>query len=324
MSSNPTPPPIAAGIDIGGTKTSAILSTRGGSILAHAAVPTPAGEGGPAMSAAAAGLIRRLEETSGFRAVAAGVGAAGVIDQLAGVVTAASASFAGWAGFPLAADLGERTGLPVVIDNDVNAFLRGEMSYGSLQGVTDALGIMLGTGVGGAIAWDGMVFSGPRGAAGEIGHTPGYGDIRCTCGQYGHLETLASGRSISERFAEAVGSAERLGAAHIAGLAREGDRRAVATFDAAGRALALAMSTAANLLDVRDVVVGGGVRGAWDLLEPALHATLADNMPVSGYPLLVHAGVLGSHSAALGAAAAAWQLIDTATLENNKKAGVTS
>ena len=320
--STSTSPTVVAGIDIGGTKISAILSTADGGIVAQATVPTPAG--GDAMSAAAAGLLHGLEESTGLRALAVGAGAAGVIDQVAGVVTAASASFVGWTGFPLAADLGARTGRPVVIDNDVNAFLRGEMAYGALSGATDAIGIMLGTGVGGAIALGGALFSGPRGAAGEIGHTPGYSDIQCTCGQYGHLETLASGRSIGERYAELTGSERRLGAADVAELARGGDSAAVATFDAAATALALAMSTAANILDIRDVVVGGGVRGAWDLLEPALHRTLADNMPVSGYPLVVHPGTLGSQSAVLGAAADAWQLVGAASLNNSTTEGVTS
>jgi glucokinase len=72
----------------------------------------------------------------------------------------------------------------------------------------------------------------------------------------------------------------------------------------------LAIATAVNLLDVQDVVIGGGVRGAWDLLEPALNATLQQNQPVSGYPLVVVPSALGGHSVALGAAALAWRLLD--------------
>ncbi|MFC8303212.1 ROK family protein [Specibacter sp. NPDC057265] len=304
---------VVAGIDLGGTKTTAVLCRPDGTIAAQVTIPTPAKEGGAAMSAAAAALVRQLEATLGQRVLAVGVGAAGVIDQKNGVVTAASASFTDWAGFPLAADLSARLGAGVVIDNDVNAFLRGEMSYGSLAGCSNAIGIMLGTGVGGALALGGSLFHGPRGAAGEIGHTPGFSTLRCSCGKIGHLETLASGRSIAQRYAERSGRAAG-GAEQVAQLARMGDAHARATFETAGAALGQAISTTATLLDVQDVVVGGGVRGAWDLLEPPLIRMLKDNMPVSGYPLIVHPGNLGSSSAVLGSAAAAWATLDPSTI----------
>ncbi|MFT2815891.1 ROK family protein [Leifsonia sp. A12D58] len=303
---------VVAGIDIGGTKTSAVLCDRAGVVLGSAVVPTPAREGGMAMSNAAADLVRQLTVETGLAPVTVGVGAAGVIDQETGTVTAASESFTDWAGFPLADELEAALGLRVRVENDVNAFLHGEMSYGALAGSRDALGITLGTGVGGAIAIGGAIFTGPRGAAGEIGHTPGYSDIVCTCGQVGHLETLASGRSISARYGERTCTSELVSSEQVADRARNGDEAALAVFSDAGRALALAIASAVNLIDLQDVVIGGGVRGAWDLLEPVLMATLDDNQPVSGYSLTVRPSSLGSRAVALGAAAQAWQLADTA------------
>ncbi len=314
---------VVAGIDLGGTKTTAVLCRRDGSIAAQATIATPALEGGTAMSAAAATLVAELEAASGLRAAAAGVGAAGVIDQKAGVVKAASASFKDWAGFPLADDLSRRLGVGVVIDNDVNAFLRGEMAYGALAGMSNAIGIMLGTGVGGALALDGSVFAGPRGAAGEIGHTPGFGHLPCSCGQIGHLETLASGRSIALRYLDLSGTPAS-GAAEVAQLARTGNVHALAAFEAAGTALGQAIATTATLLDVQDVVIGGGVRGAWDLLEPPLLRMLKNNMPVSGYRLIVHPGSLGGSSAVMGSAAAAWEALDLAAPDTTLKVGVSS
>lgn len=302
-----------AGIDIGGTKIAALLVDQAGLVLASGTVAAPARAGGAAMSAAAAGLVQDLQRSSGRAISAAGVGAAGVIDPETGTVTAASASFTDWVGFPLATDLGSLLGVEVAVDNDVNAFLHGELKYGALAGSNDAVGIMLGTGVGGAVAVDGRIFTGLRGAAGEIGHTPGYSEIICTCGQRGHLETLASGRSIGLRYGERSGGAATLSAVDVAERARGGDQHAIATFEAAGHAIAIAIATAVNLLDVQDVVVGGGVRGAWDLLEPAIARTLHENQPVSGYPLVVVPSALGGHSVALGAAALAWRLLDRAT-----------
>lgn len=307
---------VVAGIDIGGTKIAALLVDQAGVVLASGTVAAPAREGGTAMSNAAAQLVQELQRSSGLAISAAGVGAAGVIDPETGTVTAASASFTDWVGFPLAADLGSRLGVEVAVDNDVNAFLHGELSYGALAGSNDAVGIMLGTGVGGAIAVDGRIFTGLRGAAGEIGHTPGYSDIVCTCGQTGHLETLASGRSIAARYSDRTVGERTNSAELVAELARGGDVDAVATFDAAGHALALAIATAVNLVDVQDVVIGGGVRGAWDVLEPALTATLERHQPVSGYPLVVVPSALGGGSVAIGAAALAWTLFDNTTIDS--------
>ena len=295
-------PEVIAGIDIGGTKIAAVLVGDGGRVLTRGVVPAPAGEGGPAMANAAAGLVRELADRVQVELTAAGAGAAGVIDPETGRIRAASDSFTGWAGYALGPELAQRLSVPVRVENDVNAFLLGEVAWGAAKSA-DVLGIMLGTGVGGALVLGGELRYGPSGAAGEIGHTPRYSDIVCTCGQVGHLETLASGRSIEQRYREAGG--EALPAAEVADLARGGDPLAREVFDRAGRAVGLACVTTAGLLDLSTVVIGGGVARSWDLLEPALRETLRVDAPVSGNPLRVMRGALGGDAVALGAAASA-------------------
>lgn len=297
--------PVAriVGIDIGGTKIAGLVVDDDGAVLARGSVPAPASVGGSAMADAAAELVRDLAGRAGAVVAAVGVGAAGVIDNESGTVVAASATFADWAGFPLADELGTRLSVPVRVENDVNAFLLGEAAHAA-AGEGDVLGVMLGTGVGGAVIIDGELRHGPNGAAGEIGHTPGYSDLVCTCGQVGHLETLASGTSIGLRYAERTGAAA-LGAREVADLARAGDADAVAVFHAAGRALALACASAATLLDLPRAIVGGGVAEAWDLLTPAIEDTLRTDAPVSGMPLSITPATLGADAVALGAIEAA-------------------
>lgn len=293
---------VIAGIDIGGTKVAAILIDNEGKILARGAGPAPAGDGGPAMADAATNLVTRLVAESGTHLRAAGVGAAGVIDANRGVIRAASTMFTDWAGFALADSLRLRLRVPVRVENDVNAFLMGEVAGSDTDG--DVLGIMLGTGVGGAVMLGGELRHGPNGSAGEIGHTPGYSDIVCTCGQVGHLETVASGISIGLRYGESTG-VTGLDARQVADRARGGDPRARAVFDNAGRAVALAGANVAGLLDLGTVIVGGGVTLAWDLLDPAITATLGTDSPVSGVPLRINRARLGADAVALGAAASA-------------------
>lgn len=251
------------------------------------------------MADAAAALVRDLAARAGMVVTAVGVGAAGVIDHETGTVRAASATFVDWAGFPLADELTARLSVPVRVENDVNAFLLGEAAHSDGE-VGDVLGVMLGTGVGGAVIIDGALRHGPNGAAGEIGHTPGYSTLACTCGQVGHLETLASGTSIGLRYAERSGSAGCT-ARDVAERARNGDRDAIEVFRSAARALALACASAATLLDLPRAIVGGGVAEAWDLLKPAIEETLLTDAPVSGLPLQIVPAELGSDAVAFGA-----------------------
>lgn len=330
-----------AGVDIGGTKIRAAVVAADGAVLASATAPTPSG--GVAMLDVAAGLVERATATARVRVAAVGVGAAGVVDPVTGEVLAASDSFVGWAGTDLRSGLAARTNLPVTVANDVDAFLVGEATWGAVRGVRSAAGIALGTGVGGALWLDGALYRG-AGAAGEIGHMPGFGDARCTCGQRGHLETLASGRSVERRYGEAraaggsggvllsgVGSREgegegegagggagagdavgprgrsaaAVGAAEIEARARAGDADAVRVLADAGRAVGSAVLVLAALLDVGHVVVGGGLAHAWDLLEPAIQARLDDEPPVSGHPVEVRRAALGGDATVVGAAALA-------------------
>ncbi|MCR2819006.1 ROK family protein [Microbacterium sp. zg.Y1090] len=292
---------VVAGVDIGGTKTAGALVAADGTVLARASRETPARDGGAAMAETAARVVEELYGRAGVRADAVGVGAAGVVEHDTGTIRAASATFVGWTGFPLGERLAERLSLPVQVENDVNAFLLGETAWGAARG-SDVLGVMLGTGVGGALVMDGRLRHGPHGAAGEIGHTPGYGELRCTCGRTGHLETLASGTSIARRYAEATDRPLEP-ARIVAQRARGGDPAARAVFADAGQAVALACVSAATLVDLPLVVVGGGVVEAWDLLAPAVQATLASDPPVSGVPLRIVPGTLRADAVVLGAAA---------------------
>ncbi|GAA4212709.1 ROK family protein [Actinocatenispora rupis] len=294
---------VYAGIDIGGTTTQVLLCTPDLSVLDRAEVPTPAAAGGHAMMGAALDALRLLLTRGYGRLLGVGVGAAGVVDTGTGRIVVASDSFHDWSGYPVTATIGAALDVPAYLDNDVNAFLRGEVACGAGAGEPDLLGIALGTGVGGALWLDGALYEGPNGAAGEIGHVPGFGELPCTCGGRGHLETLASGRSIATRYAERTGRDAT--ARDVADAAGRGDPDAIAVYDAAAAGIARAALVTAGVLDVTTVVVGGGVSRAWSLLEPAIRRALTAEPPVSGRPVrLLHAR-LGSDAVALGAASLA-------------------
>ncbi|MFG2786471.1 ROK family protein [Streptomyces sp. NPDC048419] len=294
---------VIAGVDIGGTTTQVILCATDLGVVGRLEVPTPAAEGGSAMMAAALDCVRRLLDRTPARLLAVGIGAAGVVDARAGRILVASDSFRDWAGFEVAAEAERALGVPAFLDNDVNAFLRGEAAAGAVAGVPHVLGMTLGTGVGGALWLNGALYDGPHGAAGEIGHVPGFGELPCTCGGRGHLETLASGRSIAARYGERTG--RYVSARHVAESAARGDADALTVYEAAGAGVARAILITAGLLDVTTFVIGGGVSRSWSLVEPPLERALAAEPPVSGRPLRVLPAGLGGDAVAIGAAARA-------------------
>ncbi|WP_399880565.1 ROK family protein [Streptomyces sp. BBFR51] len=294
---------LFAGVDIGGTTTQVVVCDADLTVLDRAETTTPAASGGQAMIDAALGVLAPLLRRTPGRLAGVGVGAAGLVDSAAGRILVASDSFRGWSGFPVSAAVEDVLGVPVFLDNDVNAFLLGEVWGGAVRGEPDVLGIALGTGVGGALWTGGRLFAGPHGAAGEIGHVPGFGDVPCTCGGRGHLETLASGRSIGARYAERTG--RLLTAREVADATAHGDEDALAVYRDAGAGLARGIVIAAGLLDITTVVIGGGVARAWHLLEPAVRARLAEEPPVSGHPVRLFRTRLAADAVPVGAASRA-------------------
>lgn len=286
------------GLDIGGTSISAVVMDDDGVVRGRAAQMTPAEHGGDAMVAACHSAASLATARAGITPRVAGVGAAGVIDAH-GVVLAASDSFAGWQGYALGEELIRSLGMPVSVGNDVAAFVLGEQRFGAGRSLPNFFGIALGTGVGGGLVLDSALHTGETGAAAEIGHIPGFGERLCTCGRRGHLETLASGRSISTLYAEETG--RHLTTKEVAGLARGGDASALSIFSAAGAGVARAALIVSGILDISSIVIGGGVANAWDLLQPAVDAELRDSPPISGNPVSILKSVLGPDAVAIGA-----------------------
>lgn len=298
---------VLAGIDVGGTNTKVLLATPDLEVIDRIDLPTPAHAGGDAIVTAAVEAVRVLLDRHRASLAGVGVGAAGVVDATTGTVLVTANSFTGWAGYGVTAAVSAALGVPATLDNDVNAFLLGELAAGAVAGEHDALGMTLGTGVGGALVLGGTLFAGPRGAAGEIGHVPGFSDVRCTCGQVGHLETIAGARGIADRYAERSG--RRMSARAVADAARAGDPDAAAVFATTGWGIARAALLTAGILDVTTVVIGGGVARSWDLLEPAVTAAIAVEPPVSGATIRLAQSALGADAVALGAAAQVRDLV---------------
>ncbi|MFC4126039.1 ROK family protein [Nocardia rhizosphaerae] len=250
-----------------------------------------------------------LRAVAGDRTVTAvGIGAAGPVDVPAGVI--APLNLPSWrAGFAIVAHvqaLFPEAGVRLAIDGACLALA--EHRVGGLRGVDNGLALTVSSGVGGGIVADGRVVAGRTGNGGHIGHLVVAGDeTPCSCGGFGCVEAVASGLS-AVRWAREHGWTGTTGV-ELAEAARGGDEVAVAALGRAGTALGQAVASAAALLDVDKVVIGGGFAhsGAplWDPLRAAVaaHARLGflDGLTVELSTLtdgatLVGAGVLAAEA----------------------------
>ena len=307
--------PLAAGLDVGGTKVAGLLLDGSGTVVEERFAKTP-GDSEGALEAVV-GLARELTEMrDDVRAV--GVGAAGLIEASSGAIR--FAPNLAWRDLPLRDRVREALDLPVVVDNDANTAAWGEFRFGAAQGYRDVLVVTVGTGIGGAIISGGELVRGAHGFAGEIGHVIVEPDgPRCGCGNRGCFEQVASGNAIgrlgreaatehpASRIAEIAGDPLRVTGELVLAAARQGDRIALHIFDEVGRRLGDGLAGLANVLDPEAIVVGGGVIEAGELLlAPArerfrLSVEAPENRPE--VPLLP--AKLGNRAGAIGAAAMA-------------------
>jgi len=180
------------------------------------------------------------------------------------------------------------------------------------------LGMVVSTGVGGGIILDGKLLNGFAGNSGHVGHIIVWpnGPL-CGCGARGCVEGVASGSGLARRLADALaaGASTSLApgstAVEIAAAARQGDALASELFRTAGEGVGRGIASAAALLDLELVVIGGSIAlRAWDLLGPPLEATLraTARLDFTRGVRVVHAE-LGDQAGLFGAALLAFQSV---------------
>lgn len=213
--------------------------------------------------------------------IGAGVVMPGVVDNHTGA--AVSGYFPACAGVPLRELLEAELQLPVLTDNDANAFTLAERWYGAGRGADTLLCLTVGVGIGAGLIIDGRLHRGFNSGAGEIGHTCMEPDgPLCKCGRRGCLEALAGDAGTVRAAREALerqessaiwplaGAPENITREVVVQAARAGDQLALRLLSRASAYLGVAVANAINLISPARIVVGGeAVAQAGDLiLEP--------------------------------------------------------
>ncbi|MFH0918365.1 MAG: ROK family protein [Candidatus Omnitrophota bacterium] len=290
-------------IDLGGTNLKCALLSRSLKIKARSSFNTKSFDNKHKLIQGIADAIDSLILTQRLKRCAilgVGIGLPGPIDTLEGRVHFLP-NIPGWKEVALKKILEQKTKLPVFIDNDAKLMTLAEHQAGAARKYRNALCLTLGTGVGGGLIINDLLYRGPDNAAGEAGHLPvnEKGPL-CGCGARGCLETYVGNHKIIQDAQKLFGPQITL--ERVSRLAQDNDPKAINFWSQVGRKLGLALSGMVNLLNLEVIVIGGGVACAGRvLLESVRQTILLRAMQVQARRVRVVSAQLGVDAGIMGA-----------------------
>jgi glucokinase len=310
--------PMRIGIDIGGTKIAAGLVNESGQVVRRKKVKTNAHKGYPSVRDQIHGLVRALFSEAGIKAgniERIGIACAGQIDHRTEVIL--FSPNLNWNNVPLKHDIEAATGIETFIENDVNAGTYGEWKFAFRGESSNAVGIFIGTGVGGGLILNRRLFRGSHGVGGELGHiTLNPHGYPCNCGNRGCFEAYCGGSYIANRVREHLaqgyrgklwdiieGRVDGLLAGHVEEACLFGDDLCRQIWQEVIEYLGAGLQSIANLLNPELIILGGGVvAGTKRLIDEARLVMERRAMQASLAGLKIERARLGDDATLLGAA----------------------
>lgn len=310
--------PILA-IDIGGTKIIAAIISSEGQLMASEYCLTLADEGPQAVINRIFSTIDRL---LGLRNIdlsqlhSISIACAGAIDFDRGIVTL-SPNLPGWQDIPLRDIVKEKYGVNTFLLNDASAAVLSEHRFGAGRGVNNLIYVTVSTGIGSGIMINGQLYSGASGGAGEIGHTTiDVNGPRCSCGNIGCLEMLASGTAMAREAIRRIkagersslikitkGKIENITAEEVSLAAQGGDSLALEVILQAATYLGVGLVNLVNVFNPEMIIIGGGMSKMGDLLlNPARQVVKERAYPLLAQAVRIVLAELGDNAEVLGAA----------------------
>ncbi|MFH0812074.1 MAG: ROK family protein [Pseudomonadota bacterium] len=310
---------LAIAVDLGGTNIRVGAIDEAGKLWGRIKQTTLVEKGKESVVYSLITAIETLYKTCPkTQVIGIGLGVAGAVDIEKGTITQ-SPNFPGWENYPLKSALQARLPetIPIVLDNDANAAALGERWKGAGRGTNDLICLTLGTGIGGGIIINGKLLHGVDGMAGEVGHiTVDPHGPRCSCGNYGCLEALASATAIKREAMKAAivspeselnkrskEDREAITPELVYHLAESGDPVSRTIYQTMGKYLGIGIASLINVFNPEMVIIGGGVSRAWNMFMPATQAevnTRAFKIPAQRAKIVP--ALLGDDAGLLGAA----------------------
>ena len=274
--------PVAVGVDVGTARTVVATSDLAGRVLDQVEFETDpeADETLDRMIRAVARLTRRERDS----VEGVGVSLPGLVDFETG--TALFIPHFKWRDWDVRRGVAEATGLPVVVDNDANAVALAELWFGrpEVREVRDFIMVLVESGLGTGVVFDGQVYRGEAGAAGEFGHMTIGRDapVACATGSRTCWEAFASERAAVARYAAANG--EGVDFEQLMDRALRGEPGARAALLETARYLGVGIANLIKGLSPEAVILGGGIARAWPLIEEDLKTAVVEDSLCRGLP----------------------------------------
>jgi predicted NBD/HSP70 family sugar kinase len=295
---------FVVGIDIGGANVRVGAANLFGELVCDEREPTVK-DTPRKTSAQITSMVARVVQRASAeheRPLAIGISTPGVVDQASSRVTSLAYNLSAGGDFDALSAIGDRFGVPVLVDNNVNVAAVGERWAGVARGVSTFAFVSIGAGVGMGMVIDDELVRGAHGAAGEIGYMPsGANPFDERHRLHGGLEDEIGAAGILAALGTENGDVSPKSAHDVFELARGGHEGAQAVIDGVARRIGIAIATVCTVVDPELVVLGGGIGSNAALVGP-VRATVAALLPVAAR---VETSRLGEKAALYGAIAIA-------------------
>ncbi len=307
----------AVGVDLGGTKIKIGIVTDEGKIVKKIAIPTLAEEGVEKSIGQIKKGISTLLRGNKNSITGIGIGSPGVVSLKKGTVENPP-NLPGWVKVHLGKIISNEFSIPTFVENDANAAAIGELIYGAGKDLKSFIMITLGTGVGGGIIFNKKLFRGDFGGAGEIGHvTIDHNGVKCNCGSIGCLEAYLGNnyfiRDVKEKLNDHKDSKifqlvnddlNNLTPQTIHEASLLGDKFSKDYINYLGITLGHGLASIVNILDICNIIIGGGVSGfgkplfdaAKESLKSRVLTSLKPRIEILPAKLKNNAGIKGASS----------------------------
>lgn len=265
-------------------------------------IPTPAQSGGDAVMQRLEDILSEEQELS-----AIAISTAGQVDPGLGRIVFATDNIPGYTGTMIKERFERRFGVPVFVENDVNAAAIGEFVFGAARGLEDFICLTFGTGIGGSLFIGGKLYHGSSFSAAEAGHLITHMDgIPCTCGNRGCWERYASASALARLVRDETGL-DLSGRQIFELLPRDG--RIQSLLSQWVQEISAGLASLIHLLNPQALILGGGVMEQDSLIELIRLSTAARVMPSYRHTRILRAE-LGNKAGLMGMLHLARQGID--------------
>ncbi|MDQ3801915.1 MAG: ROK family transcriptional regulator [Acidobacteriota bacterium] len=267
--------PVAVGIDITPRRTTIATADLSGQILEKETFPTS--PNAKRMCEQIVAKVAKYAELHSEFDLEVGISVPGIADQASGNVV--YVPYFQWSNWDIAAQITEKTGLPVIVDNDANAVALAELWFGEerMKKHRNFITVLVADGIGTGIIFDGQVYRGEKGAAGEFGHMI-VGDnapVECSCGSRVCWEAHASEKASIRRYQMSNGARKDGGGINfeqLIKLAHEGKPEATKALKESGQYLGIGISNLIVGFSPQAVVISGNIVKAWSLIKDEIQS----------------------------------------------------